>query len=259
MAYQINFQWRITKYNPAFRDDNGHYTLKEEWTCPSEIGKIIDGKEFTLDEYFRVESAYLNTVSTFLKESGLNKLRVLQLSKFDISPEEKSMALYEKAFDELDLQEDLEVNPNEIRTICKMILRNFGWCQLYSKGNFFVNFGWDYYMYIGSSVKCASSISFAKANGLFVEDARSPYCLTEEEIIRRIEWKEKNDEDKLIVGEEELIGIPLNEYRKLFNLSEEHPVIGSFSLTNKKAASIQKFMKHQMDFSKYEYVLWGGN
>ena len=46
----MNYQWRVTKYNPKFRDEFGHYTLIEEWTCPSQIGKTINGKKFTLDE-----------------------------------------------------------------------------------------------------------------------------------------------------------------------------------------------------------------
>jgi hypothetical protein len=129
---------------------------------------------------------------------------------------------------------------------------------LYSKDKFFVHFGWDYYMYIGSSVNCPSLIKIAKDNGLFVEEVRSPYYFSEEETTRMIKWNEKKDDNKLVVGEEELSGIPLDEYRKIFNLSEEHPVIGSFEITKKQAVFIQKFIKHKMDFSKYEYGFWGG-
>jgi len=86
------------KYNPKFRGEDGYYTLKEEWTCPSQIGKIIDGKEFTLDEYLRVETAYINTVLTFLHECGLSTLRILQLVRMDVSPEDKLSILYEAEF-----------------------------------------------------------------------------------------------------------------------------------------------------------------
>ena len=103
MSIQINYQWRITKYNPVFRDEDGYYTLEKEWTCPSEIGKIIDEKEFTLDEYLPVEAAYVNTVMTFLSECGLSTLRDLQLSRIDISKEDKSSTLYEIEFDEMNL------------------------------------------------------------------------------------------------------------------------------------------------------------
>ena len=258
MSNQIKYQWTITKYNPDFRDEDGSYTQVEEWTCPSEIGKIIYGKEFTLDEYLRVEAAYVNTVMTILSERELNTLKVLLLTKIHISPEDRNSVLYEREFDEIDLVVDQVVNSNEIRTICKMVLRNFLDCQLYWKDNLFVHFGWDYYMYIGSSVNCPPSIKFAKDIGLFVEDTRSPYYFSEEETTRVVQWNEKNDDNKLIVEEEELTGIPLNKFREIFNLSKDHPVIGSFDITTKQAISIQEFLKHKMDFSKFEYTFWGG-
>ncbi len=39
------FQYRITKYDPAFRID-GKYT-KDEWTSIHDIGKIYNGCIFT--------------------------------------------------------------------------------------------------------------------------------------------------------------------------------------------------------------------
>jgi hypothetical protein len=189
-------------------------------------------------------------------DSRLIKLRILRLSEFDVSPEDKSSGLYETEFDELEIWEDKEVGLTEIRAICKMILRNFIGCQFYSKDKFFVHFGWDYYMYIGSSEKCLSGIKFAKDNGLLVEECRSPYYFAEEETTRMIQWNEIRDE--IVVGDEELSGISLDEYRKIFNLSEEHPVIGSFEITEDQSCFFQRFLKHKMDFSKYEYSFWGG-
>ena len=257
MVNQINLQWRVTKYNPDFRDENGYYTLVEEWTCPSEIGGTINGKEFTLDEYLQVETAYINSVIKFIEESSIDSLRILQL-ECDISEEDKTSPLYEKEFEKLILKEDSIVNKNEIRLICKMVLRNFLWCKLYSKDNFFVHFGWDYYMFIGSNVNCLSAIKFAENNGLFVEQCTSPYFFSEEETTRQIHWIEIGDEAKVIVGEEELKSVPLNEYQRILNLSSEHPVIGSFDIKKEQLEFLQTFMKHKMDFDKYEYSFWGG-
>jgi len=257
LVNQINFQWRVTKYNPDFRDENGYYTLVEEWTCPSEIGGTINGKEFTLDEYLQVETAYINSVIKFIEESSIDSLRILQL-ECDISEEDKTSPLYEKEFEKLILKEDSIVNKNEIRLICKMVLRNFLWCKLYSKDNFFVHFGWDYYMFIGSNVNCLSAIKFAENNGLFVEQCKSPYFFSEEETTRQIQWIEIDDEAKVIVGEEELKSVPLNEYQRILNLSSEHPVIGSFDIKKEQLEFLQTFMKHKMDFDKYEYSFWGG-
>ncbi|ATP39790.1 hypothetical protein CSE16_06825 [Solibacillus sp. R5-41] len=257
MVNQINFQWRVTKYNPDFRDENGYYTLREEWTCPSEIGKTINGNVFTLDEYLQVEEAYINSVIKFIEESSIDSLRILQF-KCHISEEGKISPLYEKEFEKLILKKDSIVNKKEIRLICKMVLRNFLWCELYSKDNFFVHFGWDYYMYIGSNVNCLSTIKFATNNGLFVEQFTSPHAFSEEETTRQIQWNEIGDESKLIVGEEELKNIPLNEYQRIFNLSAEHPVIGSFDIKKEQLEFFQTFLKHKLNFDKYEYMFWGG-
>jgi hypothetical protein len=258
LGNKIKFQWRVTKYNPDFRDENGYYTLIEEWTCPSEIGKIINGKEFTLDEYLQVEAAYVNAVIKFIEESGINSLRILKLSHLNISDEDKNSSLYETAFEQLALQEDSVVNKNEIYLICKMVLRNFLDCQLYLKDKFFVHFGWDYYMYIGSYVNCSTAIEIATNNGLFVERIQSPYFFSEEQTIRVIQWNEIGDETKVVVDEEELTGIPLDEYRKIFNLSTEHPVIGSFDIKQEQTDFFQKYLKHKLDFNKFEYGFWGG-
>ncbi|MEK4523363.1 hypothetical protein MKX96_17170 [Psychrobacillus sp. FSL W7-1493] len=257
MSNYIDFQWRVTKYNPEFRDENGYYTLREEWTCPSEMGKTINGNEFTLNEYLQVEAAYIDSVIKFIEETSIDSLRILQL-ECTISEEDKTSPLYEKEFETMVLKEDALVNKNDIRLICKMVLRNFIWCQLYSKNNFFVHFGWDYYMYIGSKVNCLSAIEFASNNGLFVEQCASPYYFSEEDTTRQLQWSEIDDESKVIVGEEELKNVPLNEYQRIFNLTQEHPVIGSFHLKKEQMDFFQTFLKHKMNFDKYEYSFWGG-
>lgn len=257
LANYTNFQWRVTKYNPDFRDENGYYTLIEEWTCPSDIGKVFNEHEFTMLEYLQAETAYIDSVIKFIEESGIDSLRVIQL-QYTISEEDKTSPLYEKEFETMVLKEDALVNKNDIRLICKMVLRNFIWCQLYSKNNFFVHFGWDYYMYIGSNVNCLSVIEFASNNGLFVEQCVSPYYFSEEDTTRQIQWSEIGDETKIIVGEEELKNVPLNEYQRIFDLTQEHPVIGSFIIKKEQMDFFQTFLKHKMDFNKYEYSFWGG-
>ncbi|MFL0507599.1 hypothetical protein ACH0B5_17895 [Ureibacillus sp. 179-F W5.1 NHS] len=36
----MKYQWRITKYNPAFRDQDGAY-MKDEWISSSDIGQHL--------------------------------------------------------------------------------------------------------------------------------------------------------------------------------------------------------------------------
>lgn len=35
--------------------------------------------------------------------------------------------------------------------------------------------GWDFYMYIGSSLECNNAIATIQNSGLFVEESQSPY------------------------------------------------------------------------------------
>ena len=79
----IQYQWRVTKYDPRFRDEHGHYTLIEEWTSPSDIGETFDGNELTLDDYLRVEEAYIDSAIAFMEENGIQSVRVLGLEGSD--------------------------------------------------------------------------------------------------------------------------------------------------------------------------------
>ncbi|MDC4204578.1 MAG: hypothetical protein MPW14_07475 [Candidatus Manganitrophus sp.] len=66
-------QFRITKYNPKYRDALGVYT-KKEWTSYSDIGKNV-----TKEEYETIETAYIETAIGFLKEQEIVELRVVGL------------------------------------------------------------------------------------------------------------------------------------------------------------------------------------
>lgn len=257
VVFDMKYQWRITKYNPIFRNENGHY-LQDEWICPSEIGKVLNGDLFTLENYLLIENAYIETIIEFLNEKKHYSLRVIGASNTSISNEAKTSMLYENEFGEINIKEDMLVNINEIRIICKMRLRNFVGFQLISKNNFFVHFGWDYYMYIGSSQKSVTAIDFASKNGLFVEEYCSPYYFEEKDTTRLVEWSEVGVEIPLVIGSEEIVNVPLDEYRKIFNLSDEHPVFGVFKITEEYRDFFQTFLNHKMDFSKYEYGMWAG-
>ncbi|WP_010098051.1 DUF7683 domain-containing protein [Ornithinibacillus scapharcae] len=254
MASAINYQYRITKYNPIYRNSFGEYT-KEEWISSSQIGKTFDGEVFTIVDYFQVEASYINTILSFMKESQINSLRVVLLDNERFQDE--SSELFEEKFKEVILEEDLLVSEKDIAIICQMVLREFIHCLLISGDDFFVHFGYDYYMYIGSNQPCKLGIDFARENGLFVEEYQSPYYLAEEDIMRTIEWTAKENES--ILGDEDLSMVPLKEFQKALNLSEDHPVVGSFRITSKNKDFFQQYMEHKLDFSKYNYFLFGGN
>lgn len=256
MANKINYQYRITKYNPVLRNENGEY-ISEEWISPWQVDKTFGGKLFTIKDYLQVEKAYIDTVLSFLKECKLKSLRVIQLQKNNELLQDESSELFEEKFNNIVLEEDLLVNEADIPIICKMVLRDYIHCHLISSDNFFVHFGTDYYMFLGSNQPCRNAVDFARKNNLFVEEYQSPYYLTEEDIIRMVEWTAKNEE--IVLGEAKLPNIALKDIRKALNLSEEHPVVGSFPINSDNKDVFQKYIKHKFDFSKHNYYLWGGS
>ena len=147
-------EFRITKYDPKKRDTDGSYLDQEEWTCFSEVG----GK-LTLDEYEKVESAYINTAIDFISKSGIVSLRITGL---------------EENMNESGFSENDEVWLSSLPKILSSILRDLFWCRLESERGF-IHFGWDYYMYVGVSEISQSAFSSASDRGLFVEEFTSPY------------------------------------------------------------------------------------
>lgn len=43
------YEYRITKYNPAFRKSNGAFS-KDEWTSYSDVGGTFSGVALSLDD-----------------------------------------------------------------------------------------------------------------------------------------------------------------------------------------------------------------
>lgn len=167
--------WRITKYNPIYRDCLGHYK-KKEWTSYSDIGRYFDDYELTFTEYIDVENSYARAVSLFINSLNIQSLKVTNLEKNNndlLLQEQKNLSQ-----DMVDLYTDLKnnqiVNVNEAEKIVRMVLRELLWCKLECE-DFYVHFGYDYYMYIGSGELCNEVVGKIRNIGLFVEKFGSPY------------------------------------------------------------------------------------
>ena len=153
------FEYRVTKYNPAFRNELGGY-IPEDWTSMSEIGREFEGVVLSEDEYRRVEQAYIDSAFAFLSESGLTSLRVRGLEN------------HQKLV--LEFGEGSVLSLDEISGVMRRILREELWCRLEAPSGF-VHFGWDYYMYIGVPQRCPAAEKRAGELGLYPEDFASPY------------------------------------------------------------------------------------
>ena len=73
-------RYRLSKYNPAYRDADGSYT-KEEWTSISDIGKTFEGVTLQLEDYMHVEDAYIASFQLIMDECHVSSLQVTYLEK----------------------------------------------------------------------------------------------------------------------------------------------------------------------------------
>ena len=156
-------QYRVTKYNPAFRNFSGAYT-RNEWTTFCDIGKSFDGVLLTNAEYQRVENVYVATVTSFLQESNILSLVVCGL--------ENGYGV------DLGFSNGSSLSLKQIKTALPRILREEFWCKLEAPQSF-VHVGYDYYMYLGVPIACPKAEKSAASLGLYVEPFQSPYSNVE--------------------------------------------------------------------------------
>jgi hypothetical protein len=152
-------EYRITKYNPAYRDAKGAYTA-DEWIRFQDVGRSFAGVILTTEEYARTEDAYAKAALAFLTEAGLSALNVNGLENRTKQP--------------LSFHEGSTLALNEIGDVIRRVLREEFWCRLEGAAGF-IHIGWDYYMYLGVPHPCPEARASAVEMGLYVEDFASPY------------------------------------------------------------------------------------
>ncbi|WP_328876023.1 S1 RNA-binding domain-containing protein [Streptomyces sp. NBC_00287] len=161
------FVYRITKYNPADRDEHGHYIGVEEPTS----------------DHGAVESAYLQAVAAFAAAAGIDHLAIREpqipgVAHFGLEP-----AMEGHGLDDLfprDLRgfhDGAEVSLSVGLELVRVMLRDNGaWCHLEVEDAFAVHVGWDQYVYVSSEQPCESALARTRALGLFPERLQaSPY------------------------------------------------------------------------------------
>ncbi|GAA3846063.1 hypothetical protein GCM10022403_092290 [Streptomyces coacervatus] len=164
---QLPYVYRVTKYDPADRDERGHYT----------------GTEDTTSDHGEVEAAYLQSVAAFAGDTGIDHLAVREpqvpsLAHFGVDPPVDDFGLAGRLpVDPAGFHDGAEVSLDIGLELVRAMLRGNGaWCRLEVEDTFAVHVGWDQYVYIGSSRPCEEALARTRALGLFPErrDA-SPY------------------------------------------------------------------------------------
>ncbi|MEV0811118.1 hypothetical protein [Micromonospora sp. NPDC050200] len=138
----------MTKYNPADRDERGHYI----------------GREDTDSDYGPVEAAYLDTVAAFAEDTGVDVLQIREPSVPIVTGigsdiHERFGGLVELFGADLDGYHDgAPLQLDHAVELVRLMLRADGvWCRLEAGDDFFVHAGWDQYVYVGSSAGASTS------------------------------------------------------------------------------------------------------
>jgi hypothetical protein len=173
--------YRVTKYNPKYRDARGEYQ-RNEWTSFSDLGKIFDDAELTVPEYICIEDAYIGSIHAFMDAVGIDSLKVSRLeNRYQLTEHDRRYAeLYSDQMIAVanSVQNGNNLTGSNLDNFCRLSLRSQLWGVLEHDSQMFVHFGRDYYMYIGVAKISASVIEQIRASGLFIEEFESPYTKT---------------------------------------------------------------------------------
>ncbi len=164
---QLPYVHRVTKYDPADRDEHGHYT----------------GTLDTVSDHGAIEASYLQAVEAFAADTGVDRLSVREPhipspGHFGV---ERSLedfglgGLFPTGLAEF--HDGTEVPIGTALELARLMLRDTGlWCRLEVEDTFAVHVGWDQYLYVGSSRPCEEALVRTRALGLFPERLdSSPY------------------------------------------------------------------------------------
>ncbi|WP_405626661.1 S1 RNA-binding domain-containing protein [Streptomyces sp. NBC_00016] len=163
----LPYVYRVTKYDPADRDEHGSYV----------------GTEPAVSDHGPVEDAYLQAVAAFAEATGVDRLAIREpqiggVVHFGLEPPVDGHGLAGLfPAGHAGFHDGALVSITAGLELVRAMLRDNGaWCRLEAEGAFAVHVGWDQYLYVGSSRPCEAALARTRSLGLFPErlDA-SPY------------------------------------------------------------------------------------
>jgi hypothetical protein len=141
-------KYRITKYNPVFRDNNGWYH-EDDWIMIWQIGDTFNGRVFTTNDYLQMEDKYWETLRYLLELSDVDLMKIVHVERADnIKPFFTTNKYVDTQFVEKAIKLNRPIRISNIEIVVRLCLRGIIWCKLISKTKVNVSFGYDYYMYL---------------------------------------------------------------------------------------------------------------
>ena len=133
------FVYRLTKYDRALRDERGAFQ-GDDWMSISDIGSTFNGTRLSAHEYLRVEAAHLSVVASFIEEANIDNLVVLAPPPEDIGHDR---------FLRSGLKDQERLGVIEVTDVLRLMLREELSCRLQSADRFYLQVGFDYYVFFG--------------------------------------------------------------------------------------------------------------
>ena len=132
--------------------------MADEWTSFSDIGKVFNGTTLSQDAYLRTEQAYIDCCIELIEKAKIPTLSIQQ-AEYHTGNVRFPAGIS---------------NTQEIRQVITACLREQCWLKLVAQ-DFFIHFGYDYYMYVGSVLSRETVAEIAATYGLFCEEHPSPH------------------------------------------------------------------------------------
>jgi len=169
-------KYRITKYNPLFRDAEGRFN-RDDWTSISDIGKVFDNQVLTIVMYKKTEDSYIKAVHLTMDFLNLPYLHAKNIIKS--FPDDQFLALINdniKLYPKDMLHYYFSTNKNEkithedIDKHCRFQLREDVGSALIYPQKFKLFIGYDYLMSVHSHIQLDPIFQTIQNLGLFVEE-----------------------------------------------------------------------------------------
>jgi hypothetical protein len=124
-----------------------------------------------------VESLYVDAATSFIQRLNIPFLEIVDLEKHNLTHFSTYPQLYSEDMVRIfkTIKNNTRYEVETVNLICRLILREDLWLKLEYEHEFFIHFGYDYYMYIGSTKEDKVLIREIEKSGLFIEECKSPY------------------------------------------------------------------------------------
>jgi hypothetical protein len=161
--HKSSFYKQVTKYNPLFRNEKGHY-LPDEWYLFTQVGDEFAGQRLRLEEYLAVEARYVQAAQLFLAGSARVKLESVEVH-WAGEMDEALTAVYKQVENNV-----CSFPYSDLGALVALALRECLWFRLVDDTETkALEFGYDFYMHLGFEVPDPECFRKIEQLGLFVE------------------------------------------------------------------------------------------